>query len=214
MKNGPSGLFCFVAWKMRSRHATKQAPREKNPTRLARCARHSMQRLRGRECLLGRCSPITKALYLCSQVKRFDHWGMNLSDFKPVDLDRATDAQLSLVDALLHGAPEIWRDIAELNFVALRFCGIFKTLSDDELAQMSVNLVHQLVASFGGATHYIPCGKDFLKLPRNEQIKKEFNGTNYQFLSKKFHVTEMRIRQIVNYEGLSLPKKHYSKASG
>lgn len=120
------------------------------------------------------------------------------SIFEPVDLSRATDEQLAMVNANFAGdSPELWRDIAELNFVALRAVSIFATLSDEDLALMSVNLVHQLVASFGGTQPYIPSGLKFHQSAKKDQIINEFNGRNIRRLSMKYHYSENNIRKII-----------------
>lgn len=126
---------------------------------------------------------------------------MNLSDFKPVDLDRATVEQLNLVNEKFNGdAPEVWRDIAELNFCALRFCGLFEALTDDELALMSVNLVYQLASGFGGTQPYIPTGERYGKNRRNENILKAFRGNNYRELASKYCLSDKRIRDIIDLQ--------------
>lgn len=123
---------------------------------------------------------------------------MNHSAFEPVDLSRATSEQLAMVNACFAGdAPELWRDLAELNFVALRAVSVFDSHSDDVLAFMAVNLVHQLVASFGGTQPYIPSGTSFHKSAKGAQIVKEFNGRNIRQLAMKHRLSETRIRQFI-----------------
>lgn len=139
-----------------------------------------------------------KALYSLPWVKLFNHWRMDKNTFMPIDIGRATDDQLKKVnDAFGDSAPEVWRDIAELNFVVLRFCSLFDALTDDELAVMSVNLVLQLVSSFGGITVYIPSGVKYLKADMNANIVKEFKGNNIRQLAMKNKISEMRVRQIL-----------------
>ncbi|MFZ3159103.1 MAG: Mor transcription activator family protein [Rhodoferax sp.] len=139
-----------------------------------------------------------KALYSLPGVKLFNHWRMDKNTFMPVNLSRATDEQLKKVnDAFGDSAPEVWRDIAELNFVALRFCSLFDALTDDELVVMSVNLVLQLVSSFGGIAVYIPNGIKYFKAPMNASIAKEFKGNNIRQLAMKHKISDMRVRQIL-----------------
>ena len=123
---------------------------------------------------------------------------MNHSNFEPVDISRATSEQLAMVNACFSGdAPEIWREIAELNFLALRFVSIFDSRSDEDLALMSVNLVHQLVSSFGGTQPYISSGMKFHQSAKNAQIVEEFNGKNIRRLAMKHRYSEIQIRKIV-----------------
>lgn len=132
-------------------------------------------------------------------------------NFKPVALDFATEKQLGLVNACFVGdAPEIWRDIAELNFVALRSVSIFAPLSDEALAVMSVNLVHQLVEIFGGTQPYIPGGTAYHKAAKAAQIVKEFDGRNIRQLAVKNKLSENRIRQIIQDD--LTKKRHQSTA--
>ncbi len=126
---------------------------------------------------------------------------MTHSIFEPVDLSRATEKQLDLVNACFVGdAPEIWRDMAELNFVALRSVSIFDPLSDEALAAMSVNLVHQLVESFGGTQPYIPSGTKYHQAVKAAQIVKEFDGRNTRQLAVKHKLSEVRVYQIIKGE--------------
>lgn len=62
---------------------------------------------------------------------------------------------------------------------------------------MAVNLVHQLVSSFGGGALYIPTGMKFFKGNKNALIAREFNGANIRQLARKHRVSDMRVRQII-----------------
>lgn len=123
---------------------------------------------------------------------------MPYSNFEPIDQSRATDEQRALVNASFAGdAPEIWRDMAELNFCALRFYSLFEALADDELAGMAVNLVYQFVESFGGTQAYIPSGAKYHQAIKEAQIIKEFDGRNSRQLAKKHSLSDSRIFQII-----------------
>ncbi|TXT37424.1 MAG: hypothetical protein FD135_3600 [Comamonadaceae bacterium] len=136
---------------------------------------------------------------------------MNTSNFEPVDLSRATNTQLDLVNACFVGdAPQIWRDMAELNFVALRFVSIFAPLSDEALAEMSVNLVHQLVDSFGGTQPYIPSGFSYHMEAIAVKILKEFDGKNLRQLARKYKRSEGLVYKLIRADAAK--KKHQSKA--
>jgi len=107
--------------------------------------------------------------------------------------------QLDLVNQkFTFNAADVWREIAELNFVALRFCPIFDALSDDDLAQLAVNLVYQLASVLGGSQPYIACGEQRHRNKRDEIIFHDFQGNNYLELARRFNLTEPRIRQIIN----------------
>lgn len=124
---------------------------------------------------------------------------MNQQAFEPVDLSRATKEQIAMVSACFAAddAPEVWREMAELNFVALRAAPGLESQTDEALALLAVNLVHQMVSSFGGTQPYIPCGKKFHQLAKAARIVSEFNGRNIRQLAKKHRYSETRIRHIV-----------------
>lgn len=123
---------------------------------------------------------------------------MKYSEFIPIDLARASDQQLALVNAHFDkSAPEVWRDFAELNFVFLRFNATFKDMPDQLLADAAVGLVCQCSSSFGGQQFYFPRGLALLSRERSALILKEFRGNNFRELAIKHRVTDSRIRQIV-----------------
>ncbi|MHB8949316.1 MAG: Mor transcription activator family protein [Rhodoferax sp.] len=124
---------------------------------------------------------------------------MKFSEFIPIDLDRASTQQLEIVNAVFEQkAPDVWRDIAELNFVALRDNKALEAMPDQLLADMAVCLVYQLISSMGGSAVYLPNGWASMLREKNALIAKEFRGNNIRALSKKHRVSETRIRQIVN----------------
>lgn len=123
---------------------------------------------------------------------------MRFSEYIAPDPGRITSQQLEMVNAAFGSkVPEVWIEIAELNFGALRACVLFKTLTDQALATMAVDLVYQLVSSMGGNGIYLPNGHAVVKGETNALIYKEFRGNNYQALASKYHLTPFRIRQIV-----------------
>lgn len=131
-------------------------------------------------------------------VKLFNHRGMNFTEFAPIDLDRASDQQLALVSATFSKkAPDMWKDIAELNFVALRFNSAFNALPDQLLADAAVVLVYQLASSMGGQNVYMPSGFASMRGEKDALIAKDFRGNNIRHLAIKYRVSENRIRQIV-----------------
>lgn len=50
----------------------------------------------------------------------------------------------------------------------------------------------------GGENIYFPSMRSTKITIRNSNIKKEFNGKNYKFLSQKYHICERHIRRIIN----------------
>lgn len=55
----------------------------------------------------------------------------------------------------------------------------------------------KLVDCFGGTYVYIPQQNAFERSVRNEQIREEFNGSNYDYLARKYNLTSTSIRTIV-----------------
>ena len=49
----------------------------------------------------------------------------------------------------------------------------------------------------GGAYEYIPKGQTWLLSRRDREIYADFHGDNYRQLARKHHLSEMRIRQII-----------------
>lgn len=73
---------------------------------------------------------------------------------------------------------------------------------DDEQKQLAsligLENYKSLVKEYGGLSIYIPKVEGFEMLYRNEKIKEEFDGYNYKQLAKKYGLSEVRIRVIVN----------------
>lgn len=123
---------------------------------------------------------------------------MKYSEFEPIDIDRATHKQLAVVNALFVGkAPPVWRDMAELNFVAMRCNTALASIPDSSLADMAVVLVYQLASTLGGCNVYIPNGLITVKSEKTALVVKEYTGNNLRELARKHQVSEERIRQII-----------------
>lgn len=56
----------------------------------------------------------------------------------------------------------------------------------------------KLVKSYEGMLVYVPKAENLIKNVRDEQIREEFNGTNYRELALKYGLTETWIRSIVS----------------
>ncbi len=55
----------------------------------------------------------------------------------------------------------------------------------------------RLTESFGGTYLYVPKKDAVLRKLRNMKIRAEFDGYNYRGLARKYHLTEISIRNIV-----------------
>lgn len=55
----------------------------------------------------------------------------------------------------------------------------------------------KLVQTFGGLSVYIPRIESFERMLRDESLREEFNGYNIRELSRKYGLTEVRVRSIV-----------------
>ncbi len=58
-------------------------------------------------------------------------------------------------------------------------------------------LADTLCAHFTGSAIYIPKGDSIDRLQRDDMIRQDFNGRNHAALARKYRLTEIRIRQIV-----------------
>lgn len=56
----------------------------------------------------------------------------------------------------------------------------------------------KLVKEFGGTSIYILKEDSLIKELRDKKIREEFKGGNYSALAKKYNLTEMTIRNIIN----------------
>lgn len=56
----------------------------------------------------------------------------------------------------------------------------------------------KLVKNYGGTSIYILKEDSLIKDIRDEKIRAEFNGYNYNTLAKKYNLTDRTIRDIIN----------------
>lgn len=61
---------------------------------------------------------------------------------------------------------------------------------------MSIESYRKLVNNFGGGYIYIQKKETICRELRNKKIKEEFNG-DYKSLSRKYHLSEKMIRNII-----------------
>ncbi len=138
---------------------------------------------------------------------------MKYSKFTPIDASLVTSQQLELVHAAFGGdVPEVWREIVELNFAALRFCVGLEKIPDQVLAEAAVGTVYQFISSFGGNSVYLPNGNWFVKKEQAILIANEYRGNNIRELARKNKCTEMRIRQILKEQAALEKDQRQEKA--
>ncbi len=69
----------------------------------------------------------------------------------------------------------------------------------DVVDVIGMNCFKELVRLTGGSNLYIPNENSITKPVRNKIIKEAFNG-NYKELSRKFGISEVQVRNIVNFK--------------
>ena len=67
----------------------------------------------------------------------------------------------------------------------------------DVVDVIGMDSVKELIRLAGGSSLYIPSENSVTKPVRNKIIKEAFNG-NYKELSRKFGISEVQVRNIVN----------------
>lgn len=79
---------------------------------------------------------------------------------------------------------------------------IYLSSLNDEQIQIieliGLNNFIRLCEYAGGESIYFPSMRSAKILARNVNIRKEFNGKNYKYLSNKYCICERHIRRIVN----------------
>jgi Mor family transcriptional regulator len=152
-----------------------------------------------REDCLGSHPRVTiKTFYLSWGGKRFHHRRMKFTEFKPISLHGITKKQATTLDALFeYQGLDSLRSIGLSHFAVLRNLPELKPIEDDRLAEVSIQLMHQIMADMGGISIYIPNGKVIKAREMSLKISSEFNGKNSFELAKKHGISEMRVRQII-----------------
>lgn len=70
-----------------------------------------------------------------------------------------------------------------------------------EIAEcIGIEAYRKLSEQFGGSTIYIQKPDTLLKIRRNNEIRKLFNGKNYRSLALRFNLSENYIRLIVSHK--------------
>ncbi|MBC5996562.1 DNA-binding protein [Romboutsia ilealis] len=67
----------------------------------------------------------------------------------------------------------------------------------DIVETIGIDAFKDLVKLAGGSNLYIPNESSLIKTYRNKIIKKEFNG-DYKSISRKFGISEVQVRNIIN----------------
>ena len=69
----------------------------------------------------------------------------------------------------------------------------------DVVDVIGMDSMKELIRLAGGSSLYIPSENSVTKPVRNKIIKEAFNG-NYKELSRKFGISEVQVRNIVNFK--------------
>lgn len=110
-------------------------------------------------------------------------------------------AMLAPLHALLDSAyPDNLRRVAEWLFVQL--------VEDEEtapdpgrlarLALLALRQTERLSTEEGGTNLYLNKGMTYRASLRDREMYERFNGRNYDELARQYHLTTMRVRQILN----------------
>lgn len=83
-----------------------------------------------------------------------------------------------------------WPELCEQMIATIDDAQQHKKLTGEELTLV-------LIKMMGGKVLYFPRATVFKNFVRDQQIYKEFNGTNYKALCDKYDVSEPRIYQII-----------------
>lgn len=70
-------------------------------------------------------------------------------------------------------------------------------LDHQPAAEAAFAIAEAIRADVGGAYEYIPKGQTWMLSRRDREIYAKFRGDNYRRLAREYHLSEMRIRQIV-----------------
>jgi Mor family transcriptional regulator len=71
-------------------------------------------------------------------------------------------------------------------------------LAHQEAAEIALDVAEHVRKNIGGVATYIPRGLSYELSLRDRQIWSEFKGDNHAELARKYDMTEMRVRQIID----------------
>ncbi|MFA7238705.1 MAG: Mor transcription activator family protein [Sulfuricellaceae bacterium] len=94
--------------------------------------------------------------------------------------------------------PAKLREIAERLYLQLAEERDTAALGLPRLAQLALAQTERLSLELGGGGFYMHKGKSYRLSKLYRKIWEEFTGTNLTQLARKYNLTEMRIRQIVD----------------
>jgi hypothetical protein len=125
-----------------------------------------------------------------------------------MDEPRITQAELAVLEAMLpDGLTPDMRDVAQCLFVALVLndprCGEVPTLINGWGAQLhawalqALMQLQYLASQIGGGAVYLAKGITVHLTARDRKMCAEFRG-DYKALARKYNLTDMRVRQIVD----------------
>ncbi len=123
---------------------------------------------------------------------------MNYADFKPVKAHQFNASDLHPVhEAMDPSAPEIWVELAEIMYLALRAAPALASVPDEGLAVGVVHAIYQMATELGGDSVYIPKGTKPVTDQKKRAIAAAFKGHNHAELARAHGVTQTRVRQIL-----------------
>jgi Mor family transcriptional regulator len=91
--------------------------------------------------------------------------------------------------------PEVLADIARTVHERLMARA---RLAHQEAAEIALDVAEHVRKNIGGVATYIPRGLSYELSLRDRQIWSEFKGDNHAELARKYDMTEMRVRQIID----------------
>ncbi|MGL5715831.1 MAG: Mor transcription activator family protein [Paraclostridium sp.] len=71
----------------------------------------------------------------------------------------------------------------------------------DIVDAIGIDAFKNLVKHAGGGSVYVPNERNIIKTYRNKKIREEFDG-DYKDISKKFGISEVQVRNIINLKEL------------
>lgn len=118
---------------------------------------------------------------------------------KTLYLHQVSEQDLTPLEALLPPAyPEQFADMARCLYLTLKSNpAASEALNSGYMAQIAIAQVEAFCAECGGANMYVPKNIVQKTWQRNAQIIEEFDGSNIRRLSRRYKLSEERIRQIL-----------------
>jgi Mor family transcriptional regulator len=93
----------------------------------------------------------------------------------------------------LKTGPSLLLEIFEILKIEAERHGLKESLA----IRLSMSMTKRLAVNFGGKTLYIPSLQKVEKAIRNRDIYKDFDGKNIFYLSKKYKLSDRKIRQVI-----------------